>query len=261
MPALALDYNTITVQFKDSNGDYSVPQTSLFARNNGTVTGYRYWVNDDPTTVVTAAIGPATNVTLNSTLALAALDNDYNTITVQFQESDGTYSVPYTSTFTKNSGPVNGYEYWIDDAIASSTTGTIGPNNVVDLVTDLPTGTAVGIHLFTIRFSGVNGSWSVPLTTEFSFFTSIAELPGLSDVLVFPNPAVDNIGVRLTAYEARALSMSILNAQGALVRDLSRWNVQGAAQRTWDIADLPSGTNFLRMSDGVGTRNIPFVRR
>ena len=260
LPALALDYNTITVQFKDSNGDYSVPTTSLFARNSGTVTAYRYWLNDDPATLTTAAIGPAATVNLNTTLALASLDNDYNTITIQFQESDGTYGVPHTSAFVKNSGPVNGYEYWIDDAIASSTSGTIGPNNVVDLIADLPTSLPWGDHVFTIRFSSTNGGWSVPLSTEFYFFTGTDELPGISDLLLFPNPVTDELGLRLSTDAARTLNLQVLDISGAQVRDLSKWSVSGTAYRNWDITDLASGSYLLRMSDESGTWTTRFVK-
>ncbi|MEO8588727.1 MAG: T9SS type A sorting domain-containing protein [Flavobacteriales bacterium] len=261
LPTLALDYNTITVQFKDSNGDYSVPQTSLFTRNSGTVTAYRYWVNDDPSTLTTAAIGPATNVTLNTALALATLDNDYNTITVQFQESDGTYGVPYTSEFTKNSGPVNGYAYWIDDAIGSSTTGTIGPNNTVNLIADLPTATTSGTHFFTIRFSSANGTWTVPLTTQFEFFTSIDELPGISDLLLFPNPVTDELGLRISSVEARTLNLQVLDISGTVVRDLSSWGVSGTTYRNWDISDLAVGSYLLRITDRSGAWSARFVKQ
>ena len=54
------------------------------------------------------------------------------------------------------------------------------PNTVVDLIADLPTATTSGTHFFTIRFSSVNGIWSAPLTTQFDYFTSIDELPGIS---------------------------------------------------------------------------------
>ncbi|MEO8067818.1 MAG: T9SS type A sorting domain-containing protein [Flavobacteriales bacterium] len=261
MPALALDYNTITVQFKDSNGDYSVPVTSLFERNSGTVTAYRYWLNDDPSTLTTAAIGPATNVTLNTALALATLDKDYNTITVQFQESDGTYGVPYTSAFTKNSGPVNGYAYWIDDAITSSTTGTIGPNNAVNLIADLPTGTTSGTHVFTIRFSSVNGAWTVPLTTEFSFFDAIDELPGVSDLLLFPNPVTDELGLRLNTDAVRTFSLQVVDLSGALVQDFSTWSVSGSAYRNWDVSELAGGSYLLRITDKDRTWSIRFVKQ
>ena len=261
LPALALDYNTITMQFKDSNGDYSVPITSLFTRNSGTVTGYRYWLNDDPTTLVTAALGPAMNVTLNTALALASLDHDYNTITMQFQESDGTYSVPYTSAFIKNSGPVNGYAYWIDDAIGNSTTGTIGPNNVVDLIADLPTGTTSGTHFFTIRFSSANGSWTVPLTTQFDFFSSIAELPGLSNILLFPNPVQDQVTLRLDASVSSTYEVSIWDATGRMIAAPANWNVQGLAHRSWDTSALATGPYTIRISSADHAVHLPFIKQ
>ena len=187
--SLSPGYHRITVQLQDSDGFWSVPQTSLFVRSAGPIAGYRYWINDDVSTLVTASVTAGNEVVANTDLALPSLTRDFNSVTVQFRDDANEWSVPYTTGYTKNSGAVSGYEYWIDDAIASSTTGAIGPNNVVDLVADLPTGTTAGTHLFTIRFSGEADGWSVPLNSEFSFFTSIAELPGLSDLLLFPDPS------------------------------------------------------------------------
>src|SRR5436190_9641981 len=159
------------------------------------LTEYRWWVNDDPATLVNTPIAATADVQVSTALDLPALTRDYNTITVQFKDSDGRYSVPFTTWYSKGTGAVNGYEYWIDDAITSSSTGAIGPNTVVDLIADLPTGTTNGAHVFTIRFSSVNGTWTVPLTTEFSFFNRVDELPGISDLLLFPNPVTDELGL------------------------------------------------------------------
>lgn len=174
-----------------------------------TLTEYRYWVNDDPTTLATASITPASEVLLNATLDLPTLTRNFNTITFQFKDSNGDYSAPQTTWFTRNSGALNGYAYWIDDAISSPSSGNLGPNNSVDLIADLPTGTTTGTHFFTIRFSSVNGTWTVPLTTQFEFFTSVAELPGLSDLLLFPNPVTDELGLRLNADASRTLHLQV----------------------------------------------------
>ncbi len=226
-----------------------------------TITEYRYWINDDPATLTTASIGPASVVQLNATLVLPSLTKDFNTITVQFKDSNGDYSVPQTTLFTKNSGAVNGYEYWIDDAIASSTSASIGPNNVVDLIADLPTGTTSGTHLFTIRFSSVNGTWTVPLTTQFDSFTSIDELPGISELLLFPNPVTEELGLRLSVDAARTLNLQVLDISGAVLRDLSTWSVSGTTSRNWDISDLASGSYLLRVSDGNGSWSTRFVKQ
>lgn len=253
-------FHRVSVQVRDTNGDWSVPQTQHFTRGNQAITGYRYWVNDNAGNITTGAIGPNTEVTLNALIDPGTLPNDYNTVTLQFRDADAEWSVPVTATFVKNTGEVNGYEYWIDDDIANSFTGTIGPGNVVDLIDDLPTGTTSGVHLFTIRFSGTNGTWSVPLTAEFSFFTAVAELPGISDLLLFPNPVNDRLTLRLRTDGPRKLDLTVIDASGRPVGDLISWAASGPATRTFDLAGLAAGAYGLRIVDGEGSTTLRFVK-
>lgn len=258
--AMEPGYHRVTFQVRDSNGDWSVPRTQYFIRGNHVITGYRFWVNDNVANITTGSIGPNMVVNLNSLIDPGTLPKDYNTVTIQFNEADGEWSAPLTSVFVKNAGEVNGYEYWIDDNIADSYTSSIGPAGVVDLIADLPTGVPAGTHFFTIRFSSTNGTWSVPLTTQFESFVGIDELPGISELLLFPNPVTDALGVRLNTTEARQLDLQLLDAQGRVVRSLSSWSVDGSAYRNWDISDLASGSYLLRISDGSGVANLPFVK-
>lgn len=224
------------------------------------ITEYRYWINDDPSTLVTTSINPVTTVQLNATLSLPALTSDFNTVTVQMKDSSGEFSVPYTMLCSKGTGALNGYEYWIDDAIVSSTSGTIGPYGIVDLITDLQTGTSTGTHFFTIRFSSVNGTWSVPLTTQFDFITGIEELPGLSDLLLFPNPTDGQLALRLSTIESQRLKLAVLDATGHVVRVEENWTANGIALRTWDLSDLPAGTYGLRIGRGDQQATLRFVK-
>lgn len=225
-----------------------------------TITGYRWWLNDDVSTLVTAIVTSAPEVELNAALALPALTKDFNTITLQFKDSNDAWSVPETRLFTKSTGEVDAYEYWIDDAIANSTTNPIGPGNVVDLITDLPTGLPAGSYIFTIRFSGANGTWSVPLIAAFSSNVSVAELPGLTDVLIFPNPVTDQLGLRLNSDAARSLKLEVLDLSGAVVSDLNTWSVSGTTYRNWDISDLSSGNYMLRITGEHGAWTTRFVK-
>ena len=254
-------YHQVSAQVRDSNGDWSVPQTQYFTRGNHAITGYRFWVNDNVGSITTGSIDPNVVVNLNNLIDPGILPNDFNTVTIQFNDADGEWSVPVTSTFVKNAGEVNGYEYWIDDDIANSTNTSIGPSTVVNLIADLPTGVPAGTHFFTIRFSGTNGTWSVPLTTQFNSFVSIEELPGISDLLLFPNPVSNELGLRLSTDDARTLNLQVLDISGALVRDLSTWSISGTTYRNWDISELASGSYLLRMSDGSGTWSTRFVKR
>lgn len=224
------------------------------------ITEYRWWTNDDVTTITTAATAPSAELTLVANLDLPALTKDYNTVTIQFKDSDGRYGAPYTMLYSRGTGAVSGYEWWIDDDVANGSSGTIGPDDVVDLVADLPTGMTNGDHLFTIRFSGASGTWSVPLSTAFSFFTAVEELPGIKDLLLCPNPVTDRLTLRLTCPDVRQLRLSILDATGRLARAEQNWAPIGTAVRSWDLADLAPGTYGLRIEDGRRSTTLRFVK-
>lgn len=259
--AMEPGYHRVSIQVRDSNGDWSVPRTSLFTRGAHVITGYRYWLNDDASNVTTGSIGPNLEVTLNNLIDPGTLNNEYNTVTIQFNDADGEWSAPLTSMFVKNTGEVNAYEYWIDDAIANSTTNAIGPNGVVDLIADLPTGVPAGTHFFTIRFRGTNGTWSVPLTTQFTSTVGIEELPGISELVLFPNPVNDALSVRVNTSEAQQLDLLLLDAQGRVVRSLPAWAVNGSAHRNWDISALASGSYLLRITDEDRIWSTRFVKQ
>ena len=253
-------YHRFTMQVRDAEGYWSAPHTTLFVRNSGQVNGYRYWLNDDPGTLVSASLTPGASVDLNALLATSTLDRPFNLVTMQFREVDGSWSAPITRAFSRNSGPVDGYEYWIDDEIDARVTNTVAPASVFDLIAELPMSTTPGEHLFTIRFRSTNGEWSVPLSSTFSFVVGIEELPGITDLLLFPNPATQELGLRLQSEGGHLLQLNVLDMGGRVVRDLSSWGVQGSTYRTWDISDLARGSYLLRITDGKGVRSLPFIK-
>lgn len=261
LPTTGLEpgFHRITMQFNDGT-DWSSPLTQVFKRSSSNITGYRYWLNNDPSTMTTMAMTPGATVQLNSVLSNVTMDKDYNFVTIQFMDADGEFSVPITKAFVRGIGPVTGYEYWIDDLIVERSAGSIGPATVVDLIAELPTNMNAGSHLFTIRFQGDGDGWSVPLTTEYSFNAAIAELPGLTNVTVFPNPTVEQIGVRLTAEGPRQLNVCVTDAKGALVLQFPIWNITGTGHRNWNVEGLRSGKYFLRLSDGTNSWTTPFVK-
>ncbi|HMN06134.1 MAG TPA: T9SS type A sorting domain-containing protein [Flavobacteriales bacterium] len=259
--SLAPGFHRFSMQARDTDGKWSVPYTTWFTRSSTTVNGYRYWLNDDPATVVTGTLTAAGTVDLNSALAMGSLARHYNLVTIQFSESDGLYSAPITKAFVRGTGEVNGYEYWIDDAIADRITNTISPAGVADLITDLPVPTTEGDHGFTIRFSSMKGTWSVPLSSIFSYVVSIEELPGLSDLLLFPNPATEQLGLRLNSDASRTLQLDVLDMAGRPVLALDPWAVQGSGWRNWDISGLARGTYLLRITGEKGSWATRFVKQ
>lgn len=259
--SLGAGYHRVSLQVRDTSGTWSVPRTTTFVRTSGLVDSYRYWLNDDPATVATASITPGATFSLVDDLAASPLDRFFNLVTIQFRESDGHYSVPVTKPFVRGSGAVNGYEYWTDDAIADRVSGTIGPSGMVNLVADLVVPQEVGDHLFTIRFSSVNTSWSVPLSSTYSYFTGIDELPGITDLLLFPNPATAQLGLRLNSDAGRTLQLEVVDLAGQRVLDLGSWAVAGSTWRNWDISGLANGTYLLRVTGEKGTWNARFTKQ
>ncbi len=245
--ALAPGYHRVTMQLQDSNGDYSVPITSLFAQRGPTVAGYRFWFDDAAANATEVDVTGTGDYTLSASLEASALTNGYHRVTMQLRDGIGEYASPVTSTFVQRGVTVSGYEYWIDDEIVARVSGAIGPAGVVDLVDDLPTNTTPGDHLFTIRFSEEQDGWSVPLTSEFSFLVGLEEFPGLSDLLLFPNPTNGELALRLTNANAEQLRLTVLDATGRVVCAEQTWTPVGTAVRTWDLADLAAGSYGLRI--------------
>ncbi len=134
---------------------------------------YRYWINDDPTALSVSGIGPAQQVVLNAALALPVLTKDFNSITIQFKDTNDVYSVPVSSIFTRNTGNVVGYEYWIDDDIAGRVSGTLTAGTNVVFASNIALCLTAGSHVFAIRFQGASGTWSVPVTRQFTSTTSV----------------------------------------------------------------------------------------
>lgn len=228
--------------------------------NAQTITEYRWWLNDDIGTLTTSPIPPALDALVATALAMPSLTRDHCTITLQAKDDHGEWSVPYTQRFLRSTGDATGYAYWIDDVPTSGGSGSLAPNTVVDLIADLPTGVPAGDHSFTIRFSSANGVWSVPLTTAFSSTVGVEELPGITDLLLFPNPVTDQLGLRMNSDAARTLQLEVLDLSGALVRDLSTWSVAGTMHRNWDISALASGSYLLRITGEHGSWTTRFVK-
>lgn len=259
--SLSPGYHRISLQFEDSNGDFSVPITSVFSRQGTTIAAYEYWFDDAPGNAVAVTVGGGGVYEASVALDASGLESGYHRVTLRTQDDAGVYSAPITSTFVQRGSSVNGYEYWIDDDIAARVAGTTVPANVVDLVADLPISTTNGTHLFTIRFSDEREGWSAPLTTEFSYAVGLEELPGVESVLLFPNPVTNELGLRMNVDATRTLLLQVLDISGAVVRDLSSWTVSGTTHRNWDISDLASGSYLLRISDDSGTWSTRFVKQ
>ncbi|MBL0045800.1 MAG: T9SS type A sorting domain-containing protein [Flavobacteriales bacterium] len=225
-----------------------------------TINAYRYWFDDDVATMVTTTVADAQPYTLNDVDA-AALSAGYHRVTLQFKDSDDAWGVPVTSLFYRNSGSLVAYQYWYDDDVSSLTETTVGPANLIDIATLVDASALLnGPHTITLRTKDQQNGFSVPITYGFDVVTGIAELRGVHRVVLFPNPALQQITLRVDASSSQDLRVAVLDATGRVVRVEERWNVSGMAIRFWDLSDLASGSYVMHISKGEDQLALPFVK-
>lgn len=259
--SLAPGHHLATIQFRDADGHWGAPWTGHFVQRDATVSALEYWFNDDAGATTTVAVTPGLAPQIDEALTASTLPVGFHTVTMRTVDERGERSIPYTVTFTRNGGAITGYEYWIDDAIADRSTGSIGPAGTVELITELPVPTTEGDHTFTIRFRDEAEGWSVPLSSVFSFAVGMNEIPGVSNYLLFPNPVDEQLTLRVDAIDARTLQVEVLDATGRFVQQFAAWNVSGIAHNTWDTSSLTSGSYLLRISSSDRAMQLPFVKQ
>ncbi len=256
---LPVGHHLVTLQFRDADGLWGAPWTSLFAQRGTTVNALEYWFNDDVANSTTVDVTPSAAPLMTGPLASNSLEVGFHTVTVRTVDGRGERSVPYSVGFARNGGAITGYEYWVDDAFADRSSADIGPAGTVDLIAALPVPTTEGDHLFTIRFRDSDGEWSVPLSSTFNFFVGLEEISGVSNYLLFPNPVSEQLSLRVDATQATNLQIQVIDASGRMVQILENWYVSGSVHRSWDISSLARGTYMLRITSAERSVHLPFV--
>jgi len=258
---LAIGYHIVTVQFRDADAHWSSPYTSVFSQKGGTITALQYWFGDDASTASLLSVTPAPAIDLTATLDASALPVGLHNVTLRARDERGEWSVPYSTTMTRGGGVITGYEYWIDDQVADRIMNPIGPATVVDLISDLPLNTPPGDHTFTIRFRDEAEGWSVPITTTVAVYVGIEELPGVNNLLVFPNPVQDQLTLRVDAHTFTDMEVSLFDATGRMVEAPTNWSVTGLVHRTWDTSAFPVGLYSIRITSADRAITLPFIKQ
>jgi len=134
--------------------------THLFSQN--TITGYRYWVDNNISGTVVVNVTATATYNLNASISPGSVKTGLHTFNVQFKDNKGKWSQPVIQYFMNfPSVNISGYEYWLDSNYASKTSQRITPLNTETLAANLAIPKlSPGLHEFYMRFIDNQGLWS-----------------------------------------------------------------------------------------------------
>ena len=224
--------------------------------NAQTITGYRYWFDNNIGTASAVSVTAASNIDLTAALSANTLAFGYHSITTQFKDANGIYSSPITKTFVRTDFNLVAYDYWWDANYSNHTLVNITASQTVDLTAAVhPFGLDTGMHLFAIRFKDQQGNWSVPLqdTVHITFISGIHELSTVNDISLSPNPTHANANLRFDGSGDEILTMTITDAFGKTVQVEQLQN--GFALQNYELntGELAAGIYFVTLSSGNGS--------
>jgi PKD repeat protein len=163
--------NVFNIRYKDQNGIYSstISQMVYVQPHNllkNSIRGYRYWLDNNMERTISVNLQlPSQSVFLIDSFNLSSIRKGIHTISIQFVDSLGIWSVPVTDTIEKLSHPVASYAYTkeigCDSTIIHFTNQSIDGDQYLWKFGDGTTDTAANpVHKYIIP-----GNYTVSLTT------------------------------------------------------------------------------------------------
>ncbi len=255
--SFAIGYHTISLQFIDDNGSYSVPITKRFVSSGHYIVAYRYWFDGDMSSAVTVDVSPTNDLDLNTALSTGSLVNGYHTLSVQFMDDNGGYSVPVTKRFISSGSDIAAYDYWWDGNYAGHTMVNVTPAQSVDLMASIvPYNLPIGQHLFAIRFEDQQGNWSVPVQDTVQttvYFNGIRELSSVQNITISPNPASSSAMLTFDGSGNEILTLTVSDMAGNQLQHQNLQNGFRHEQYRINTADLTPGVYLVKISSGKGS--------
>ena len=93
------------------------------------------------------------------------------------------------------------------------------------------------------------GTWITEMATPLDGFVGVKDAPSLSETMVFPNPASQQISFKFNS-ESSNVKATILDINGALVKSLAQGAVApGENVISFDIQSLAAGVYFIHVED------------
>lgn len=131
---------------------------------------------------------------------------------------------------------------------------TIGDPNVAIGAISL---TVDGLEIFN------NAAYAAGTNVPYSFTieSSVPEIPGVSDLIVFPNPTTDEINITFDSQNTTDVYVRVVSIMGSTVKNFGKHNVvAGTNQLRLNVDDLTSGAYFIQMVKEEGVKTMKFQK-
>jgi len=228
---LAEGMHKLFVRAKDENNNWSFTKSQTFFKGfgiiNETIDKVEYYFDTDPGygNATPFSFNPVTDVEITVNLDVSSLENGIHNLFIRAQDKAGQWTTTKSHTFYKGifsngtAAKIKTVEYYIDNdpGLGNGKKVAFTADTELDLTFDadlMPF--TEGCHDLYIRAQDENESWS--LITKHPFCinaTGILE-PGISNILIFPNPANGSFTVQFQN-ESNKTTLEIVNVIGQVV--------------------------------------------
>jgi len=187
--------HTCNIRFKDSQNRYSSVVSQFFTKFSVPITVSNsvdiceYWFDADYGNKQTKNISNSYIIEFLDSIQTASLTNGLHTFNIRFRNSQGVWSSPVSSFFTKYSESlvtvrtITEYEYWFDTDISQVVKKICStPITTLSLIDSIQTDNiTTGLHTLTFRFKDNTGKWSPSIS---SYFTKLPYFPATESTIV-----------------------------------------------------------------------------
>jgi hypothetical protein len=215
---------------------------------NPNATQYRYKISSIDTCGVESPLSP-----FHQTIHLDAPNFVGSTAELEWQAYDG-FPSNYYYRILRDSLSTNDWE--VIDSVASS--------NLAYTDLDLPSTINTTRYLIEIAF---NGSCTSTKTNSYGETRSnrqtvaggstfIEELPGINSLLMFPNPAKENVWISFNTAETQNITLELMTLDGKLIKT-QNISGNGEVKTQIDLSNVSKATYLLR----IRTQNGSLMKR
>lgn len=263
--------HTVTLQFKDNQGKWSVPIATSFVKTkpfNSKIVGYRYWINDNFSAQTYKSIASQSVQNIMTSIDVSSASHGSNIVTFQFKDSLGNWSVPIASSFMRESGispQIVSYRYWFNGELANLTEVPITPTNVLTGNLSLDASfLGIGTHTVSTQYKNAQGVWSVATADNFYKNTPATKKNKFAYLTLSKTLANQGDTVRISGFNFSSNYSDSINIYNSKYDTKFKIPFTASAIGSFQVYKIigssEDGYNYVGAYDSVNKRNVAIER-